>query len=119
MSSLKFADEVLSLLNAQANHELMTSNTYLAMANWFQLNSYPGSAHWMKIQSEEERSHSIKLFDYVSKRQGATSIIATEGLLLTFCNKLIYKALTPLRGNLPTRSGKRLYFLRNVLARYF
>eukprot|EP01126_Amoeba_proteus_P011596 TRINITY_DN14701_c0_g1_i1.p1 TRINITY_DN14701_c0_g1~~TRINITY_DN14701_c0_g1_i1.p1 ORF type:complete len:170 (+),score=25.32 TRINITY_DN14701_c0_g1_i1:138-647(+) len=74
MSSLKLSAELLSLLNDQANHELMTSNTYLAMANWFSLHSFPGSAHWMRIQSEEERTHALKLFDHITKRQGAATI---------------------------------------------
>lgn len=82
MSALKFSTEIQTLLNAQANHEILTSNTYLAMANWFQLHSFPGSAHWMKIQSDEERGHSIKIFDYISKRQGVSTILAAPGAFL-------------------------------------
>jgi ferritin len=55
-------------INAQINNELFSSYTYLAMSAWCSHQQFTGAAHWMRLQSEEERTHALKLYDFLLAR---------------------------------------------------
>ncbi len=55
-------------INAQINNELYSSYGYLSMSAWCQHEQFTGAAHWMRIQSEEERTHALKLQDFLLAR---------------------------------------------------
>ncbi len=57
-------------LNDQIGKEFYSAYTYLSMAAYFQSVNLPGCAHWMRVQYQEENSHALKLFDYLSDRVG-------------------------------------------------
>jgi ferritin len=60
--------ELAKLLNAQINHEMSASYSYLAMAAWFELTPYSGFAKWMFMQSAEETVHALKFYQFLVSR---------------------------------------------------
>lgn len=62
------------MLNKHMNLEFYSSHLYLAMAAWFESQSLPGFSSWMEIQSEEERKHSIKIYNHLKQRRGNIKI---------------------------------------------
>ena len=60
------SETLLNSINEQIEHELFSSNLYLAMAAYFEANNLPGFANWMRMQSDEEREHALKFFDYLN-----------------------------------------------------
>ncbi len=60
--------ELAKLLNAQINHEMSASYSYLAMAAWFEQTPYAGFASWMFAQSAEETTHAMKFYQFLVSR---------------------------------------------------
>lgn len=60
--------ELTKLLNAQINHEMAASYSYLAMAAWFEQTPYAGFANWMYLQSAEETVHAHKFYQFLVDR---------------------------------------------------
>jgi ferritin len=65
-----------SALNEQINHELASAYLYLSMAAHFEAENLPGSAKWMRRQSTEEQVHAMKIFDYITDRDGRVRLQA-------------------------------------------
>ncbi|MSQ12129.1 MAG: ferritin [Dehalococcoidia bacterium] len=65
-------------LNRQVNAELYSAYLYLSMAAYFESANLSGFAHWMRAQHEEEHSHALKLFDYVTERGGRVHLQAIK-----------------------------------------
>lgn len=65
-----FSKKMLDALNDQIRDEFYSEYFYLAMSAWLDSNDLPGMARFMRIKSQEERSHAIKLFEYVQNRDG-------------------------------------------------
>ena len=57
-------------INDQINNELFASYSYLSMSAWCEHQQFTGCAKWMRIQSDEERSHALKLHDFLLARNG-------------------------------------------------
>lgn len=64
------SETMQTAINEQIKHELYSSYLYLAMAVYFDDIHLPGFAHWLKVQTDEERSHALKLVEYVNDRGG-------------------------------------------------
>lgn len=62
--------KIESILNEQVEKEGYSSNLYLAMASWAEVNGYAGIAEWLYKQSDEERMHMLKLIGYINERGG-------------------------------------------------
>jgi ferritin len=58
------------ICNRQVEREGYSSNLYLAMASWAEVNGYNGVAAWMFSQSDEERIHMLKFIKYINERGG-------------------------------------------------
>lgn len=72
-------------LNAQIKIEAESSQVYLAMASWAEIQ--PGIDNVTSFfynHSEEEREHMLKLIHFVNERGGFATIPALEQPLLTF-----------------------------------
>lgn len=65
-------------LNRQVNRELYSSYLYLGMSAYFESVNLKGFAGWMKIQSLEEKTHAMKIYDYIIARQGKVALGAIE-----------------------------------------
>ena len=64
------SDKMQNAINQQIRHELYSSYLYLAMSVYCDGIHLPGFAHWLKMQADEERSHALKLVEYVGDRGG-------------------------------------------------
>lgn len=79
-----FSAKLETAFNDQIQKEFFSSYLYLAMAAHFEATNLPGFASWMKAQADEERSHAMKLWDYVYDRGGKVALKAIEQPPLTF-----------------------------------
>ncbi len=61
-------------LNNQIRIEAESSQIYLSMACWAEVNGLEGVAQFMYNQSDEERTHLLKLIKYVNERGGHAKI---------------------------------------------
>jgi len=66
--------KLLQALNEQITKELFSSYLYLQMAAWFDSHNLAGMANWMKIQAQEEASHAMIFYNYVTERGGAVEL---------------------------------------------
>ncbi len=60
--------KIEAICNRQVEREGFSSNLYLAMASWAEVNGYSGIAAWMFSQSDEERIHMLKFIKYINER---------------------------------------------------
>lgn len=65
---------IQSALNEQIKVEAESSQIYLAMASWAEVQGFEGIATFMFKQSDEEREHMLKLVKYVNQRGGEAKI---------------------------------------------
>lgn len=66
----RISDQFEAALNEHAKNELIASNTYLAMAHWFESINLEGFATFYEKQSVEEREHANKFYKHILKRGG-------------------------------------------------
>jgi ferritin len=64
------SENMQAALNKQVRIEAESSQIYLAMASWAELQGLEGVAEFMYAQSDEERTHMLKLFKYINERGG-------------------------------------------------
>jgi ferritin len=57
--------KMISELNSQLNNEFYSAYLYLAMSTWCARSGYKGSAVWFMVQHEEERTHALKIYNYM------------------------------------------------------
>ena len=62
--------KIEDICNRQVEREGYSSNLYLAMASWAEVNGLNGVAGWMYSQSDEERIHMLKFIKYINERGG-------------------------------------------------
>jgi len=70
--------KVEEILNRQVDREAYSSNLYLAMAVWAEVNGLEGTAKWLYAQADEERMHMLKFISYINERGGRALITAIE-----------------------------------------
>ncbi len=63
-------EEIEKALNEQIKVEAHSSAIYLAMSAWCDSHGFDFSSNYFAKQSDEERSHMLKLFNYVQDRGG-------------------------------------------------
>jgi len=62
--------KVEEAINKQINAEIWSAYLYLSMSSYFASEGLNGFANWMRVQWQEERSHALKFFDYLTERGG-------------------------------------------------
>ena len=81
-------------LNKQIKVEGDSSQIYLAMASWAEIQGFEGISTFMFAQSEEERLHMLKLVKYINQRGGQAKISGTvEPVLDLTSYKVLFKQL--------------------------
>lgn len=70
--------KVEAALNKQIEIEAQSSQFYLAMASWAEVNGLAGTASFLFTHSDEERMHMLKLVKYVNERGGHAIIPALQ-----------------------------------------
>ena len=68
--------KIEKILNKQIEAEAASSQLYLAMASWAEVNGINGTASFMYQHSDEERMHMLKLIKFVNERGGKAVIPA-------------------------------------------
>ena len=72
-------------LNNQVSMEAASSQAYLAMASWAEIQpGLDGVTNFFYQQSEEERVHMLKLIRYINERGGFGVVPALEQPTITF-----------------------------------
>lgn len=72
-------------LNKQVKMEAASSQAYLAMASWAEIQpGLDGVTNFFYQQSDEERVHMLKLVRYINERGGFAEIPALEQPIITF-----------------------------------
>lgn len=67
-------EQIQKLLNNLIQIEHVSSTLYLAMSAYMSNRNYTGMAHWLRVQSDEERTHLLKLINYVTNRGGQVEL---------------------------------------------
>jgi len=62
--------KIEDICNRQVEREGYSSNLYLAMAAWAEVNGLAGTAQWLYAQAEEEKLHMLKFIKYINERGG-------------------------------------------------
>lgn len=72
-------------LNKQVAMEARSSQAYLAMASWAEIQAgLDGVTEFFYQQSNEERVHMLKLIRYINERGGFATVPALEQPIITF-----------------------------------
>ncbi|MBV4360200.1 ferritin [Pinibacter aurantiacus] len=72
-------------LNRQVQLEAESSQAYLAMASWAEIQpGLDGVTNFFYTQSDEERMHMLKLIRYINERGGFAIVPALEQPIITF-----------------------------------
>lgn len=78
-------ESIREALNHQVKLEAASSQAYLAMASWAEIQpGLSGVTQFFYQQSEEERVHMIKLMRFINERGGFAAVPALEQPVLTF-----------------------------------
>lgn len=68
--------KVEKALNEQIKMEAESSQFYLSMAVWAEVNGFPGTSDFLYMHSDEERMHMLKLVKFVNERGGVAKVPA-------------------------------------------
>jgi ferritin len=71
-------DPIEEALNEQINAEFYAGYLYLSMAAYFEAEGLPGFASWMRAQAEEEKAHAMRIYDFVTERDGRVTLDGIE-----------------------------------------
>jgi len=78
--------KIETALNKQIRIEAESSQVYLSMACWAEIQGLEGVAQFMYRQSDEERLHMLKLIKYVNERGGHAAITDLKAPKTAFGN---------------------------------
>ena len=76
--------EIEKALNAQITVEAESSQVYLSMASWAEIQGFEGVAAFMYSHSDEERMHMLKLIKFINERGGHAQISTLKAPPLSF-----------------------------------
>jgi len=68
------SETIEKALNEQIRIEASSSQVYLAMASWAEIQGFEGVSSFMYAHSDEERMHMLKLVKFVNERGGHAKI---------------------------------------------
>jgi ferritin len=72
------SEKIQTALNEQIKVEASSSQFYLAMAVWAEVNGLSGVAKFLYAHSDEERQHMLKLITYINERGGRAVVPQLE-----------------------------------------
>jgi len=71
-------DRMHKALNNQLQAEFNSAYLYLSMAAYFEDKGLEGMANWMTVQFQEEQSHALKFYSYITERSGRVELQSIE-----------------------------------------
>ncbi|SES37881.1 ferritin [Psychrobacillus sp. OK032] len=81
-------EELQELINNLIQVENYSSALYLAMSAQMGRQNYTGMATWLRLQSEEERTHMLKLIDYMIDKDATVQLTSVPTLPSDFGSPL-------------------------------
>ncbi|WP_456329618.1 ferritin [Archaeoglobus sp.] len=72
------SEKMVEALNRQINAEIYSAYLYLSMAAYFDSIGLKGFSNWMRVQWQEELTHAMKMFDFISERGGRVRLYAVD-----------------------------------------
>lgn len=66
--------EVAEMLNEQITNEFYAAYLYLSMAAQAEDMNLPGLANWFQVQYQEEQTHALKIFHYLTEQDFKVSL---------------------------------------------
>jgi ferritin len=70
--------KIENILNNQVEKEAYSSQLYLSMAVWAEINGLGGISEFLYEHSDEERVHMLKLIKFINERGGVANISAIK-----------------------------------------
>ena len=71
---MMISKETVDALNAQVGHEFGASLQYVAVSSYFSHEGLPELAHHFQLQADEERTHAMKIVQYIVDADGSLKI---------------------------------------------
>ncbi|MEZ4385992.1 MAG: ferritin [Candidatus Krumholzibacteriia bacterium] len=71
-------DKMHKALNDQLQAEFYSAYLYLSMSAYFEDKGLEGMANWMTVQFQEEQSHALKFYRYITERGGRVELQAID-----------------------------------------
>lgn len=78
------SNKIAAALNKQVELEAASSQYYLAMASWAETQGLNGAAQFLYKHSDEERTHMLKLLQFINERGGHGIVPALKQPTLSF-----------------------------------
>lgn len=82
----ELSPKIQSALNQQVEMEAASSQYYLAMASWSEVEGFNGVAQFLYRHSDEERTHMLKLLKFINERGGHGLVPALKQPTVMFKN---------------------------------
>ncbi|WP_143308741.1 ferritin [Chitinophaga vietnamensis] len=82
----ELSPKIEKALNQQVEMEASSSQYYLAMASWSEVQGYNGIAQFLYRHSDEERIHMLKLIKFINERGGHGLVPALKEPAVKFKN---------------------------------
>ncbi|CAL1521119.1 ferritin [Chitinophaga sp. MM2321] len=82
----ELSPKIETALNQQVEMEAASSQYYLAMASWSEVQGYNGIAQFLYRHSDEERAHMLKLLKFINERGGHGLVPALKQPTVKFKN---------------------------------
>jgi ferritin len=76
MNTNRLSKTLSDALNTQMATEAYASQIYLSYGSWAQHHGYPGIATFLFRHAEEERSHMLRLMEYILTRGDSANVVA-------------------------------------------
>lgn len=76
--------KINNLLNKQVELESSSSNVYLAMASWAEVQGFEGISSFLYKHSDEERMHMLKLMKFINERGGHALVPTLKSVKSTY-----------------------------------
>ncbi len=71
-------------LNNQMSNEFCAEYAYLAMASYFHYHDLDGIANYFHVQSSEERTHAMRIYNFILNKLGKITLKTIEAPVLDF-----------------------------------
>lgn len=82
----ELSPKIQTALNQQVEMEAASSQYYLAMASWSEVEGFNGVAQFLYRHSDEERTHMLKLLKFINERGGHGLVPALKQPTVKFKN---------------------------------
>ena len=69
---------MIQALNKQIQEEFYSAYLYLGMSAYYEYKGMKGFAHWLKVQHDEEATHAMKIYHYLTEQGAKIELLPIE-----------------------------------------